>query len=155
LIAEQPDRQVTVQAMSEIKRGRGYLINRMLSGVLTAVILLLVFVTGIGILGMTSFAVARRRRTIGIRRALGASRTAIVRYFLVENSLVSLLGMLIGLAGAYALNMLLMRTGNITRLDFGFVLLGVAFLWVVGLLATVFPALDGAKVAPAQATRAG
>ena len=47
---------------------------------------------GLGIVGLASFNVARRTKQIGTRRALGASRPAILRYFLLENFLVSCVG---------------------------------------------------------------
>ena len=57
--------------------------------ILTFVIGLLTAITGLGIVGLASFSVARRTRQIGIRRALGATKTAIVRYFMLENFIVS------------------------------------------------------------------
>ena len=70
--------------------------QKLLLGVLTGVIVLLVFVTSLGIIGLTSFSVAERTRQIGTRRALGAQRADILRYFLLENWLVTTLGLASG-----------------------------------------------------------
>ena len=58
----------------------------------------LVAVTAFGIVGLTSYWVAQRRRQIGIRRALGATRKAIVRYFQTENFLIAAAGAALGVA---------------------------------------------------------
>ena len=53
--------------------------------ILAVVCAALLAITAFGIVGLTSYWVAQRRRQIGIRRALGATRGAIVRYFQTEN----------------------------------------------------------------------
>ena len=68
---------------------------------------LLVITTGLGIFGMASFAVTKRVRQIGTRRALGATRTAIVRYFFLENLLTTGSGIILGSALAIALNVVM------------------------------------------------
>ena len=59
---------------------------------------MLTAVTALGIVGLASFSVNRRTRQIGIRRALGASKVAVLRYFMTENLMISLVGVLIGAA---------------------------------------------------------
>src|SRR6185295_3073086 len=66
--------------------------DRILVGSLNAVMALLVVVTALGIVGITSFSVAERRRKIGTRRALGATKWEVVRHFLVENWVVTSIG---------------------------------------------------------------
>ena len=75
--------------------------------VLGIITLLLLTVTALGIFGTTSFSVTQRTKQIGTRRALGASRSEIVRYFLVENSLIAAMGIALGLVGAMGLNVFL------------------------------------------------
>ena len=152
LFNKNSERLLQLQPLSEIK-GNAYAMNTFLSRVLGALIGLLAFVTGIGILGMTSFAVTRRTKQIGVRRALGASRFAILRYFLVENSIVALMGILLGLAGGYGLNVLLVTRAGIKPIDALVVLGCMFFIWAVGLLATIAPAIRAAAVPPAVASR--
>ena len=63
----------------------------------------------VGVYGVLSFAVSQRRRQIGTRRALGATRHDILRYFLLENWLVTGSGLALGLGLAWALNYSLVK----------------------------------------------
>jgi len=76
-----------VRSMDE-NRERSYLADASMVKILTFTIVLLVAVTALGIVGLASFSVNRRTRQIGIRRALGASKAAILRYFMTENLLI-------------------------------------------------------------------
>ena len=87
---------------------------------LSVVCAALVAVTAFGIVGLTSYWVAQRRRQIGIRRALGATRQAIVRYFQTENFLIAAAGSLIGVGLAIALNLWMVSTFEMERLHVGY-----------------------------------
>jgi len=128
--------------------------SRIIIGAMTGVIILLVVVTGLGIVGVTSFSVTERRKQIGTRRALGATKPAILRYFLLENWIVTNTGLLLGIALAYALNFLLVTKASGDKLDWRFVAAGVVLLWLQGLFATLAPATRAAAVSPVIATRA-
>lgn len=152
LLAVNDGRNVRVQSIPEIKEnfqaGSALLVR-----ILSIVIFLLIFVTSLGIVGLTTFSVAERTRQIGTRRALGAERKDILRYFLLENWIVTTMGLTLGILLAYGLNVFLVSRVGGVRMPAGLVIAGVAFLWLTGLLATYFPALRGARVAPAVATR--
>jgi putative ABC transport system permease protein len=145
-------RNLRVRTIPEIRQ-RFHSQDRMLVASLDAVMILLVVVTVLGIVGITSFSVTERRRQIGTRRALGATPLDIVRYFLLENWIVTTLGVTLGLGLAYALNYGLMTWSAGSRLDIRVLVPGIAALWLLGLLAALGPALRGAKVPPAIATR--
>lgn len=121
--------------------------------ILTSVVVLLVLVTALGIVGLTSFSVSQRRRQIGTRRALGATRQDILRYFLLENWLVTGSGLALGLGLAWALNYALMKLAEAPKLDWGLLAGGMLLLWVSGILAALVPALRATRVAPVVATR--
>jgi putative ABC transport system permease protein len=127
--------------------------DRTLVTVLNLLMVLLIFVTALGIVGLTSFSVAERRRVIGTRRALGATRGAVLRYFLVENWLVVTAGAVVGVGLAAGLNYLLLQVVEGVRLAPGLLVAGVVLLWTLGLAAALGPALRGARVEPAVATR--
>lgn len=127
--------------------------DRLLVATLNGVMALLVLVTALGIVGLTSFSVAERRRQIGTRRALGASKAAIVRQFLLENWMVTSLGVVLGAALAYGLNFGLVTWVAGAKLSVLVVAVGAAGLWVIGVASALGPALRGAQVPPAIATR--
>lgn len=115
--------------------------------------LILLAVTAAGIVGLTSFWVGQRTRQIGIRRALGATRSQIQRYFQMENFLIAGLGIAIGLLLAFALNQLLMSKYELPRLPLLYLPAGALTLWLLGQLAVLGPARRAALVPPAIATR--
>jgi putative ABC transport system permease protein len=152
LLKANDGRNLRVRTIPEIRQ-RFHSRDRMLVASLDAVMILLVFVTVLGIVGITSFSMTERRRQIGTRRALGATPLDIVRYFLLENWIVTTLGIVLGLGLAYALNYGLMTWSAGSRLDGRVLAPGIAALWLLGLGAALGPALRGAKVPPAIATR--
>jgi putative ABC transport system permease protein len=127
--------------------------DRILVVSLNAVMVLLVLVTALGIVGLTSFSVGERRKQIGTRRALGADRAAIVRHFLLENWMVTSLGIVLGAGLAYALNFGIVTWVAGARLSPTVVAAGALGLWIIGIGAALGPALRGAQVPPAIATR--
>lgn len=120
---------------------------------MTAVIVVLVFVTALGILGITSLAVAERTKQIGTRRALGATKGDILKHFLTENWIVTTAGLLLGVVATYALNYFLVSQFTDTKMPWYLVGIGMLLLWLNGLIATIPPALRAATVSPAIATR--
>ena len=124
-----------------------------MAGMLVSVILAVLLVTGLGIVGLASFWVAQRRRQIGIRRALGATRTDILHYFQTENFLIVTFGIVIGMLLAYGLSLWLMMHYELPHLPGIYFPVGALALWVIGQLAVLGPALRAAAVPPVVATR--
>lgn len=122
-------------------------------GLLLASALGLLFVTALGITGLANFWVQQRTRSIGIRRAIGATRGDILRYFQAENFLIVTLGIAIGMLLAFALNVVLMQHYELPRLPLYYLLIGALALWALGQLSVLGPALRAAKVPPVVATR--
>jgi putative ABC transport system permease protein len=113
----------------------------------------LLLVTALGIGGLASFWVQQRQRAIGVRRALGARRGDILRYFQLENFLIVGLGVALGTALACAINALLMAHYALARLPLPYLPAGATALWLLGQLAVLGPALRAASVPPAAAIR--
>ena len=145
-------RIVGVRTLKEIK-ARTYRANLVVARLLGVLSFLLVLVTSLGIIGLTSFSVTQRTREIGTRRALGATRGAILRYFLVENWLVTSVGLALGLVLTYGLSFALAESAEVMRMNWTNVATGMLMLWTAGLLAALLPALRGATVPPVIATR--
>ncbi|HET7162484.1 MAG TPA: FtsX-like permease family protein, partial [Rhodanobacteraceae bacterium] len=116
-------------------------------------IVALLLVTGLGIVGLASFWVAQRRRTIGVRRALGATRADILHYFQTENFLLATIGIVLGMVFAYGINLFLMMHYELPRLPWLYFPIGAIALWLIGQLAVLGPALRAAAVPPVVATR--
>jgi putative ABC transport system permease protein len=102
---------------------------------------------------LASFWVGQRRRQIGVRRALGATRGDVLRYFQVENFLLASMGIGLGIVLAYAINLVLMVHYEIPRLPLGYLPASALALWLLGQLAVLAPALRAASVPPVEATR--
>jgi putative ABC transport system permease protein len=138
---------------SEEDRNNRYRNERSLAWMLIGVSALLLLVTASGIVGMTMLRVAQRRKQIGVRRALGARRRDIVRYFVTENLLVSTLGIAFGLVLAVALNQALVRALELPKLPLSYLGIGTLALWALGIVAVLGPAWRAASIPPAEATR--
>lgn len=130
-----------------------YRTDNLMIWVLLSIVCLLMLVTGVGIVGLAAFSVAQRTRQIGTRRALGARRGQVLRYFLVENGLITSIGLAIGVLLASLVNYLLVTHFELERLDWYYVPVGMALLWLLGQLAVMGPARRASRVSPAIATR--
>lgn len=152
LIAADPGRelrdvQTLEAARSEITGMLGY--ANLVLGTISGLLLL---TTGLGIFGLATFSVAKRRKQIGTRRALGASQLDIVWHFLTENLLITSTGVVLGLILGLGLNFVLTSLG-LNRINPGAVFACVVFVWLLGIVAVLAPALKAARVPPAVATR--
>ncbi len=111
-------------------------------------------VGGIGIMNIMLVSVTERTREIGVRKALGATRVAILFQFLIEAIVLCLLGGLVGVVigagGAMALSKL---GGFNTTVDISSVILAFVFSATVGVLFGVWPARRAASLDPIIALR--
>jgi ABC-type antimicrobial peptide transport system permease subunit len=109
---------------------------------------------GVGVYGVMSSIVAQRRHEIGVRMALGAASSSIVRMVIVSGSRLLLAGIALGLIGSVAAARLLAgQIWNISAFDplaFGVV---SAILLIAGLQACLWPALRAGRVDPLTALR--
>jgi putative ABC transport system permease protein len=153
LAAANPARVVHFVRPMNFFRDLTYLGDRAMTTYLLTVTLLLIAVTCLGIFALATFNVSTRTKQIGIRRALGARRADIVRYFLVENGLITSAGILAGCLLALAVGYWLSRQYQLPRLNLYYLLGGVLVLWGIGQLAAWQPARRAAAVPPSVATR--
>ena len=134
-------------------RALAYKSDRGMAVLMTSISVILLGITGAGIVGLTSFWVGQRRKQIGVRRALGATRHDILSYFLIENLLIGVAGVSVGGVLAVGMNLWLMRQFEIGRLAPGYVMAGVVVLLLLGQCAVFAPALRASRVPPVEATR--
>ena len=127
--------------------------DRAISWMLIVVTVLLLLVTGSGIVGMATLWVNQRRKQIGVRRALGARNADVLRYFITENFIITTGGVGAGLLLAVGLNQLLVSQLELTKLPLGYLAVGSLVLWLVGIGAVYGPAFRASSISPAIATR--
>lgn len=134
-------------------RQRAYESDRGMAMLMGIISMVLLAITAAGIVGLTSFWVGQRRRQIGVRRALGATRRDIVHYFLTENLLISFAGITVGVVLAFGSSTWLVTHYELKSLPPSYVLSGVVILLLLGQAAVLTPALRASRVPPVEATR--
>lgn len=132
---------------------RSYGTDRAITQILSTVALLMILVTGFGIVGLASFTVNQRKRQIGTRRALGARRGDILRHFLTENLMLTTFGVAVGAVLTYGLHLFLFDLLPVPRMPFTFLVSGIGLLYLLGLLAVCGPAHRASMIPPGIATR--
>jgi putative ABC transport system permease protein len=148
-----PHRVAQEHGTFEDLRGDYYKTDLSMVWLLAGVCVALLVVTAFGIVGLASFWVQQRTKMIGTRRALGATRGQILRYFQTENLLLTTAGIALGMLGAFAINQWLMTQYELPRLPLVYLPLGALALWLLGQVAVLAPARRAAALAPAHAMR--
>jgi putative ABC transport system permease protein len=122
--------------------------------VMVAIAGISLLVGGIGIMNIVLATVLERTREIGIRRSIGARRFDIVRQFLTESVLISVVGGLLGIAFGFFLAWLIARTADwktiVTSSSVG-IAFGVSV--AVGVIFGIYPAMKASKINPIDALR--
>jgi putative ABC transport system permease protein len=111
------------------------------------------FVGGIGVTNIMFVSVTERTREIGTRKAVGATRRAILGQFLLESAVICLLGGVAGLALSWAAAEVIDRLLLPARLSPGIVTVAIAVSMAVGVLAGLIPAARAARLDPIDALR--
>lgn len=126
--------------------------------IIFSVALVSLIVGGMSVVNTMTMAVAERTREIGIRKAIGARTTAVVRQFVAESALIGFLGGLVGLVIGSVLAMVLNQAGAAsgnqlflvtTRLAAG----SLGFALVLGVVSGLYPAFHAARLNPVRALR--
>jgi putative ABC transport system permease protein len=134
-------------------REQGYAADRGVAIMMGVVCVMLLLATAGGIVGLSSFWVSQRRRQIGTRRALGATRRDILSYFQIENFLIVSGGIALGSLLGVAANLSLLKYRELLRMPLWVLGVGAVLLWLLGQLAVLGPARRAAAVPPVEATR--
>ncbi len=122
--------------------------------VMVAIASISLLVGGIGIMNIMLASILERTREIGVRRALGARQRDVIRQFLVEAVLISLMGGLLGIAFGFGMSRLVAwLAGWSTVTTAGSILLAFAFSVSIGLLFGIYPARKAARLDPVEAIR--
>lgn len=128
--------------------------DRLLAALATAFGLLALLLTAIGLYGVISYVVGRRTSEIGVRMALGATASDIMRLILREVAVLTAAGILLGTCGAW------ISSRAVSSQLFGFqgfnlwlITAAIALLSLVSLIAGTIPALRAAQIQPLEALR--
>ena len=143
-----------IHSFSEL-RARYFGHERGIAVLMSVICLILLSVTAAGIVGLTSLWVGQRTRQIGVRRAIGARKIDILRYFQIENLLIAAGGAVVGSLFALGLSEWLMRHYEMMPLPPFYVAIGVVAMLVLGQAAVLVPARRASNVPPFVAARSG
>jgi putative ABC transport system permease protein len=128
--------------------------QRIFDLVMVAIASISLLVGGIGIMNIMLASILERTREIGVRRAVGARQHDVVRQFLMEAVLISLVGGLIGIAFGFGMSRVIAwLAGWSTIMTLSSILLSFFFSVTIGLVFGIFPAMKAARLDPVEAIR--
>ena len=128
--------------------------QRIFDAVMVAIASISLLVGGIGIMNIMLASILERTREIGVRRAVGARRADIMRQFLIEAMLISLVGGVIGIGfGSGISRLIAWLAGWSTIVTLASILLAFLVSVSVGLASGLYPALQAARLDPIEAIR--
>jgi predicted permease len=144
-----------VRTMEALYRMRAVTIFNVLVGVVGAMGLMGLGLAIVGLYGLVAYAVSRRTREIGIRMAIGATRTIVVRMVLRQGLVLALVGLVVGMVASVGAGELLRAAfpGGDDRRDFVAVLMVVPIVLAVTFLAAYIPARRASRINPMQSLR--
>ena len=111
------------------------------------------FVGGIGVMNIMFVSVTERTKEIGIRKAIGATRRAILTQFLFESSTICLLGGTLGLVAAFGVTALIDKLLLPASISLPIVAVALAVSVAAGVLAGIVPAYKASRLPPVEALR--
>jgi putative ABC transport system permease protein len=111
------------------------------------------FVGGVGVMNVMFVSVTERTREIGIRKAIGARRRSILLQFLLESSIICLIGGIIGVAVSAGITAILNATLMPASLSPFIILVALVVSVFTGVVAGMIPAWRGARLDPIEALR--
>jgi len=124
---------------------------RTMSSLLVAVAIIVLIVSGIGIMNVLMVAVKERTREIGILKSIGATRRTVMVEFLLEAVVISILGGLAGAGLSAAAPWLLSYTDIAFKPSVEGILLGLEFAALTGIFFGFYPAAKASKLKPIDA----
>ena len=138
------------KTMEDVQRN-AYAGDHAMIKLLSVMLILLVGVNALGIVGLTSFWVAQRRKQIGIRRALGATRVSIMRYFLIENVFIVLVSSCIGAIAAIVASVYMVKAYSFAPLPWVFIPIAGGVVLFITLGASIAPVRRASYISPVEA----
>ena len=149
-----PDQPLNRFEVMQAHIDRSTAIDRFRSLLVTMFAVAALILASVGIYGVVSYSVAQRTNEMGIRMALGARGVDLLRLILRQGLQLTVIGVVIGLAGAVAvMRVLASQLYDISATDPSTFLVVAAILGLVGILASLIPAIRAMRVSPITALR--
>jgi putative ABC transport system permease protein len=140
---------VPAELLAEQKRTQ-----RIFDVVMVAIASISLLVGGIGIMNIMLASILERTREIGVRRAIGARQSDIIRQFLIEAVLISFVGGIMGIAFGFGMSRLIALLASwSTIVTATSILLAFVVSVSVGLIFGIYPAVKAARLDPVEAIR--
>ena len=140
---------VPAELLAEQKRT-----ERLFNAVMVAIASISLLVGGIGIMNIMLASILERTREIGVRRAVGARQSDIIRQFVVEATLISFVGGSFGIVFGFVMSRLIaLLAGWSTIVTATSILLAFIVSITVGLVFGIYPAVKAARLDPVEAIR--
>jgi putative ABC transport system permease protein len=140
---------VPAELLAEQKRT-----EQLFNGVMVAIASISLLVGGIGIMNIMLASILERTREIGLRRAVGARQSDIIRQFVVEATMISFAGGTIGVVfGFFISRLIAWLAGWSTIVTFSSIALAFLVSLSVGLVFGIYPATKAARLDPVEAIR--
>jgi putative ABC transport system permease protein len=149
-----PNRVINYALPLEQFKRRLYLADSNMEIFLATAAALVLLTTCLGMYGLATFNVSARTQQMGTRRALGARKRDILRYYMVENALLTTAGIALGCVLALAASYWLSTQYTLPPLNIGYLAGSIPLVWLIGQLAVWYPARKASAMPPSVATRA-
>ncbi|KZN65776.1 hypothetical protein N473_12200 [Pseudoalteromonas luteoviolacea CPMOR-1] len=153
LLMQQPSKFVTDLHTFQYTRETGFKAMKSSLIILSSVTIALIMLTMLGVFGQARFTLMKRRRQIGTRRALGASKFHIMRFHILESLIVVGIGILLGSLCAMIVNVKLIELFRQDAVPYEYFMYGGIGVCVASLIAVIPTVYNTANTSPAIATR--
>jgi putative ABC transport system permease protein len=125
----------------------------MVAMIVIPIVSVALLVGGIGVMNIMLVSVTERTKEIGVRRAIGARRSDIILQFLLEASMLTGVGGIIGVIVGFLISLLLNAVLMPSRVPLIFVFIGFSVSVAIGLIAGIYPAFKASRLDPIEALR--
>ncbi|MBL8169125.1 MAG: FtsX-like permease family protein, partial [Acidobacteria bacterium] len=148
---DKPD-SFEINTPSGIQESFGKMLS-MVAMIVIPIVSVALLVGGIGVMNIMLVSVTERTKEIGVRRAIGATRRDIIFQFLLEASMLTGIGGVIGIVVGFLISSLLKLFNFPSQVPMLYVGIGFSVSVAIGLIAGLYPAFKASRLDPIEALR--